>query len=60
MASCYPQFSGPCPYCDADEAEFICSACEDQGLIEGPDGFAIPCTECSQPIELEDIGDFRS
>lgn len=61
MASCYPAFSGPCPYCDDDgEPEFICAACEDQGLIVGPDELAIPCTECSQPLELEDIEDFRS
>lgn len=59
MASCC-NYSGPCPYCDApDEPEFNCCACEDQGLMMGQDGFVIPCTECSSPVELEDIEDFR-
>lgn len=60
MASCC-NWLGPCPYCDAEDGpEFACSACEDQGLMVGPDDLAIPCTECSQPIELADIEEFRS
>jgi len=59
MASCYPGFSGPCPYCDADDPEFGCWACEDLGWMEHPDEGIIPCTECSQPVEFENIEEFR-
>jgi hypothetical protein len=61
MASCYPAFSGPCPYCDDDgqwELEFLCSACEDQGWMLGPDDEVMPCTECSASIWLDDIEEF--
>lgn len=57
MASCYPGFAGPCPYCDAEEPEFLCDACEDLGWMDSPCGI-IPCTECSQPVEIEDILEF--
>lgn len=60
MASCYPAYSGPCPYCDdPGEPEYLCFACEDQGWLLHPEEGVIPCTECSRPIELNDLEDFR-
>lgn len=35
---------------------WICTACEDQGWMMGPDGLVIPCTECSQELEMKDLG----
>ena len=42
------------PY-DYDQSEFVCSACEDQGLMEDQDGFVVPCCECSVPVTLDDL-----
>lgn len=50
------------PYDDWNEPEeflFGCSACEDQGLMLGPDDEVIPCCECSEPVTLDDLWDFR-
>ena len=48
------------PDWDYEEPEFICTACEDRGWDVDESGRIFPCTECSQPIELFDIEEFRS
>jgi hypothetical protein len=41
------------------ETEYLCCACEDHGWMDHPEEGVIPCTECSQPITLQDLEDFR-
>jgi hypothetical protein len=44
-------------YRDEESEPFVCSACEDEGLMLDDCDHVVPCCECSTTRTLEDIDD---